>query len=486
MWPFGKKSEKNADELKEQAQMDAQAERDIAEAANEEDKRKYKRRRMMSRFKLDKHHKMERFMMIFTASSIILLSTAGYGVYNAVVASNESQATTSLLTQMSQFSLSGEELRVGRFIANPDKTRVMIPLRANSMDNLSTNAENYQVFISNGRKDVNEIPDVKLHVFGSSGLLALEVTSTNNQPLYNEEVWFIIRNNYDLADKQQSADPDELPDPSFGVNDQISIFANPGAKDVETSNKMNETLSVNDMYYLLDGYERENEILRSIDELMITMRDDLLRGEEYANRIKELGFVPPEAPDYFKDDEITLDEEAMEAENGEVNEEGELVYEDVITDSFYQPKATLKTDHLVPGAFDIRWQGRTTREGFVDQLVDNPIDLGRYLRQKDAEKERNEEKIEQVEFIERQDGVELPLSDLGNQDATADEQEVLRYLTDLQQVWSSYLTKKTQLQIDKVKELVLLDAEVKTQSQGYSSVSIHDDNGSDYIIKLNE
>lgn len=475
MWPFGKKN-KSVDEQQEQAAVDKQAEKDIAEATNDEDKKKYKRRRLMSKFKLDRHHKMERFMVTFLITITVIFSVGGYGIYDSIATSRQSRQTNSIIMESSKFSLSGVELKVGSFIGNPDKTRVMIPLQASNMQDLSTNAENYQVFVGNGR-NISEVPDVKLHVFGSSGLLALEVSSS--QPLYNEALSVIIRNNYELASHAELAEDAAVPDDSFRDNDQLLLRVNPGARDVQASNKMNETLTVNDMYYLLEGYEKENEILQSIDALLVEMQDDLLRNEEYMNRIEELGYEAPEAPHFIQNDRIEIEEET-------INAEGEMIVEDVATDGFYEPRARLYTEHYVAGAYNIKWQGRTTREGFVEQLVDNPADLGRYLRQKEAEQERGTSEISRPDHVTRQDGVELTRTDLTSADATVDEQEVERYLNELTNIWANYLAKKTELQTSKVKELVVLDAEVKTQGQGYSSISIHDDNGEDFVIKLEQ
>ena len=210
-----------------------------------------------SKLRLDSHHTIERFGVLFTAIctsfAVILVSTLASSVVNG----QEKLEGTALYTQTfttSKTQLSGEVTGV---YVSPNRTRsmVMMKFKDSSAGAFSANANKYQAFLTGSDGDLNTEQikttiDGTIVMFGSSGYMGIVLDS--DEPIQRQILSLTVRANSELVYNGQNDGrlrEDLQDDGSFVKYDQWRVYVNPGASQAIVAPSLEgRKINVKDIY----------------------------------------------------------------------------------------------------------------------------------------------------------------------------------------------------------------------------------------------
>lgn len=482
---IGKVASENKEKLKKRRSPNAKnrSKRDLTEEElikldlkNTDDdtlKSTYKRRVFMHRFKLGAHHKMERFSILMAICTFGLLFFMFIGFQNNRQAVADQVGTIAQYDNDISFSISQASGTVEGVYRNPEGTRGMVLLKMTDVGSIPTRADQYQLFLSVLEDKFDNEPAGNMIVFGASGYMAVELY--DERGLENKVLEFTLRSLSDLTESDMSTEQIEaMDDPSFGYFDQTKFYANLGASEAIVIPALSEELTAVELYYALVGIHEEEAIYTTIqsqtDELAVLKA----RHEEFATRLTELGYEAPEMPVFMQGDEFVAHEEVVQEADPEAGIEEKV-----------EERLEFKPSTNVYGAHEFEYYGKTVTDGYVSQVVDDVKDFRDYLSTKRAEKQSisreekeasgyNEDVPKIDTLIRTMDGSELKTADVSPDNSTSQEIAAVDAAQQLNTAWREYLSVKQSLQTDTLSSLLLLDADVRTQGNGFSEHSGED------------
>lgn len=409
----------------------------------------YKKRQFMHKFKLGSHYRMERFTVMFGALTVFLLFFSLIGWSNNHRNLKQDLSTKAIYSTSFEFSLSKSAGTVINVYRDTDGKRAVVLLKLEDVSNLSVDATNYELFLSSVENNIKTDITGSLFMFGSSGYVGVELNAEEGLP--NDVLNFTLRSNSKLAEEAEPLTEDEiaeLEDASFATNDQAVFYVNVGAKDVVPNKILDGEMDPIETYYSFVGRDAEDILFEDIKTKTTNLKRLLERNNEYSNRLVELGFEAPKAPTYM---------------------DGDYVNEDGV----FTPRTNITGYHA------IEYADQRIPDGFVNQVVDDVSGLRDYMSNKRAEAEQalgtsvvgEGETPPVIEKLKRNDGYELNLVDVVEGDSTTNEASARTAVETLGAVWSEYLEEKRSLQIQSMQELLLLDADVRTQGEAFSEYS---------------
>lgn len=399
---------------------------------------------LRDRLKLGPHHKMERFiaMLGVTMSMLLLFSILSFVSHKSSVA--HSVSAQAVYTKDFNFSLSGEKVLVEGVYGNEDKTDVMILLRMQNPASMSIDANNYELFITGEKKSLSYEPVVTLSLFGSTGYGVIRFQS--NEPIPKEIADITIRANAELSTKAGagSSEGDKSADGSFQKYDQGRLFVNPGADDVKPLDGLKAgEMEPTKLYTALVAEERDEEIRAEIKKQTDELGKLLNREKEYTNRLVAAGYEPPEVPWFVGGDYIDDGGVFVAAQN-------------------------------VSGGFTFDYSTKTIRDGYINQVMDDFSSFDAYMKER-SEKAASQkadslkkEQVDRVTTLKNEDGGVLDLNVVATGTSPSAQVAAKDSVESLQATWRSYLTAKTKLQRDLMRDLLILDADVQSQKFSYS------------------
>lgn len=438
------KKTKKVEDLSE----DEQQALDVENADSVEEAKVYKKRQFMHKFKLGTHYRMERFSVMFgtLTAFLLLFSLVGWSNYRSD--QKEQMSTQAKYTTEVDFSLSGQSGEVVDVYRGKDDTRAVVLIKMEDVANLSVDASTYQLFLTGVDKKLKQQPDASMFIFGSSGYIGIELHDEEGLP--NQVLDFTLRANNQVQEDVVELTEEELAefdDASFGQHDQTQFLANVGAEDAVELSVLDDELDAIELYYALVGRHDEDEIFARIDEQTKELDRLLARHNEYSNRLDELGFVPPALPAFMDGDYI--------------DDEGNF---------------QARTD--VIGHHDIEYINKRVTDGFVLQVVDDVSDFREYMAQKRGEYQQAQtdsldaaEEVPKIEELVRDDGYTIEVGQISDDESTSNELSARDALVTLETTWSQYIEQKRLLQITDMRDLLLLDADIRTQGNAFSSHS---------------
>ncbi|MEU7317906.1 hypothetical protein [Streptomyces sp. NPDC007083] len=422
------------------------------------------------KFKLDSHHAIERFGVffgIFTVAGVIVIGGTGASAFKA---SSDSLAHTALYTE--EFTTSKTELNgdVDGVYTNEagDKALVMMHFPANA--SISYNAADYRAFLLGSDSDLNsevvETSGIKgsFHVFGSTGYIGVLLDA--DKPFDKQVLNLTVRADKELSydeRKQNEGSADELAgDASFKKYDQWRVFFNPGATgatEIKALDAMN--FDPAQAYYDVVLQDEEQEIRDKLDRKLVAMRTNLAQIQAYTSdlettKVDGLFLRPPSVPAEIAGDEVT-GVSASEAKDG-------------------KSTLTLKSEHVVPGGFDLNWRAGNVYDGYLDVLVPSGQSYVEFLSSRRAEgSDSTSQQISDMPWV-LSDGTELK-SDYQASDVTM--RPLTNVMNNLSQAYQDYAKSKSEYQSDLLLELLGLDVKLRdVQSNG----SIHE--GDNFLTTL--
>ena len=181
-----------------------------------------------------RHKRMETFAVSFgiLIFGILVVTIVSFGMF--IQQQNNTLSSKAIYT--TDFSTSKTNIpgTVVGVYASEDRTKAFILMKFDDVKSISTNANNYQVFMTgiNGQKrreTLKSSPAGSVYVFGNSGYMGIYLV--NNEGFPTQILDIVVRANAELVKKSDNVSSENTNDESFSNYDQFRIYANPGATD---------------------------------------------------------------------------------------------------------------------------------------------------------------------------------------------------------------------------------------------------------------
>lgn len=400
------------------------------------------------KFKLGPHHKMERFTILVGAAIVFLLmfTVMGFASHRSDVANlSSSQAS---FTERFDFSLSGQSGQVIGVYSDESRQDSMVLFQFDDPSAMSSNAENYELFVTkDGRSSLSEAdaPAVDFTLFGTTGYGVVRFQSQTDEPIQSQLMSVTIRANASLASDGSGAieSDDGIVDESFNDFDQAQMLVNPGAVNIETIEGLVAGETDPAKLYIPLVAEAEDATIRESIATEVSVMDTLLsRSDEYLGRIEASGFETPDVPWFIEGDEI--------------NDEGELIVNEDVARSH-----------------DIDIYDHTIRDGYLNQVIDNLSQYEDYMMSKseaeadpvDKAAELQRESVPSIDTLTKTDGSTVAMESIVTGSSAAANVTAKDATESLLTTWREYLTAKQTVQRTLKGELIVLDADVRSQSE---------------------
>lgn len=327
--------------------------------------------KFVDRLKLGKHYKMERFIIMFFTLLFGMFLISGVSLRASIVDRGTSYVSRALYNDSFLTSRTNIAGTVDAVYRNKTNTKTFVLLHFADIQNISTDATDYQMFVTAADVEGNQRildtdPTGSIYVFGSSGYMGLYLANSNG---FKPQILDItIRANAEMVPAGKMAD-EGLKDASFAKFDQFKVYVNPGAQDGVLLDTLegDEVPSVRDLYYeavissdlpsliedgsLAKDYS-EVKIRSELDETLEKMRLNLSNVDIYAKRLRQFGQYSvqvPVLPDVIRGDIV------------DKGEDGTL---------------TLVSNKTFSNGFDFDWRSGSVGNGYVDGIMDESNAIG--------------------------------------------------------------------------------------------------------------
>ena len=268
----------------------------------------------MSKFKFFKHGGIERFGITFVVviGLFISLFVAMSNMRNKDIA----KAIKYDPIYMSDFKLSksGTDGKVLGVYTNSEKTKSLVILKLSDTGLVSTNAEDYKLFLTPAKAAGN--PRTKFNAgasfftFGDTGYMGILFTSATG--FNNELAQIIIRNQSKLLDVDDEKSKQAMSEnESFKFFDQGVFYINMGAINTPVLKLLdNDELNLQEVYSNVVLKARDSDVRAALDTTIQSMVDTRKVIEEYHDRLVRfsangLTLVDTPIPAFIEDDVFT-------------------------------------------------------------------------------------------------------------------------------------------------------------------------------------
>ncbi len=441
---------------------------------------KDKAQNFASKMKLDSHHAIERFGIMFAAVAVSGALLLG-GATTSALQNNAATLDATVLYTPS-FTTSKTQLQgsVPGVYTSTDGKRAVVLMQFKDSSSISANASNYQSFLTGTTRDLGqESPKTEVSgeivVFGNTGYMAVVLDS--DRPFEQQLLNLVIRSNSELAYKpgdQREIREDLKSDASFTKNDQWQVVFNPGASAVVDASSLDAEVFDPGAFFADVVIAPEEQVVRArMDGELGQMQVDLARIAEATEQAASaqssdgVRLVLPDVPEQIAGDEVTGEEGQAPADtNG-------LTDEEILAATVDTSTLALKTDWVNPKGFDFDWRSGSVAEGYLDSIVPDDMTYSAYLASKTGEGQdedaRSSLRISDL-LWELTDGTILAgpggASDYRSNDTTVKPLNDAR--NSLAQAYQDYYTHKSDYQIKSFSELIELELELRNVRTGSS------------------
>jgi hypothetical protein len=279
-----------------------------------------KQRDLLRKLKLDSHRKIER-KIFATGASILLM---GAGLTLSVIHMNEykieqSRKLTGYSSEV-QFSKTGTKMNLMRPIYINKGHTYILPVKFKDMSVLSTDANDYRVFISGVKEALGYKPSGQFMLFGSTGYGAVVVQSATG--FTDQPVRIAIKNVKNLQTQNVKDDMkldtnDNAVDAAKKRFDILLFQQNLGAIDIKENKALTNDSNASQYYTEIVGNKQVSDIQKQIKDARTKIVTLLNRAQEFRTRLERDGYTVPDNPAWF-------DEKYVPVSSPKVNLEGAL------------------------------------------------------------------------------------------------------------------------------------------------------------------
>lgn len=413
---------------------------------------------IVGKLKLGNHYRMERFTLLFCVLSVCLVLVMGFCAAADIRSHNVELGSKALYTTEFTTSRTNVTGEVDKVYTSKDKTKAFVLMKFSDVDKMSTNAENYQAFLTGASVKGNQAglksyPSGSIYVFGTTGYMGVYLVNTEGFP--TQILDLTIRCNSELSETTTDVSSDDAKDDaSFAKHDQFKVYFNPCASDATNiacldSGKAPSKL---DLYNQTVVDTEKKAIEEKLTTDLETMRTNLNQIQEYTDRLKNTDNIQvPDTPSVIAGDSITQDPETK--------------------------KYMVKFKTVVDGGYDFDWQNTSIEDGWLDKLIaktDSPtMTYDQYFAMQ-AKARKNSTQGNSIDTDIKwtfNDGTLL--EDLNSGGSSEKYTSVNKDCQKLVAAWNTYYQNKTNYQTDDLESLLSLEATAK-QVQESASVNTSD------------
>lgn len=332
---------------------------------------------LLAKLKLDNHHKIERFGVLFLS----LLCCMGIVLSTIVVKASKDNSQTlteqAKYTQsfaMSKSKVNGEVVDV---YTNESHTKTFLLLKLDDTTGISTNALDYQMFLTGSSLDTSPSwlkinPTGSIYMFGTSGYIGVYLTDARG---FDKQILqLIIRCNNDIS--VVGTGDSEQADQSFSKYDQCMIYFNPGGDNATVVSFLDAEggIDVNALYEELITRPQEQNVKAILNTDVTKMVADIKTIQEYSRQLNAKGIVVNAAPTEILGDKI-------------VDADGNLIASMNMSDWDVTSQATvgddavlsLKSNTVCDGGVYFDWRDGSIKEGYLKTVAPNVENVKQYL-----------------------------------------------------------------------------------------------------------
>lgn len=259
--------------------------------------------------KLNRHHKIQRWLLYYVLAISLLFA----GIIISVNHSNkihiiQSETLSSYNNDNIKFSKSDVSMRLHKIQITDSKKTAFIPFRFSSMDNISTNSNNYSIFIYPiVRGDLKYRAQGQLILFGDTGRGVLVIHSSTK--IANQRINVVIENKKNMdTDKLEDQSAEISQDAAQGIDkiqkkfDALTFKINPAARNTKVVKNLSDgsnTVINLYKYFFADPEIKKIHLKQEKDKKKIKIQEN--KAHDLAFRLKSRGYRVPDEPVFMKD-----------------------------------------------------------------------------------------------------------------------------------------------------------------------------------------
>lgn len=392
---------------------------------------------------MGKHYRMERFIIFFSILALLMIITTGFGLKSKI--NKDRQIISDDVIYTRDFVTSRTEVagKVVDVYTNTDKTKAFLLLKFENLSAISTNAENYQMFMTAANVSQNPqkftAPAASIYNFGSTGYMGVYFVKEDG---FDKQIMTLtFRCNSELVEIKEKSDAEEVTrDKSFEKYDQFVVNFNPGGAKATIMECLNSdiTPTYSDLYNQGIVIIEEAAIREELDTLLDKLRVDLNAIAEYQERlVAQWGVVIPEVPISIRGDKVTG-----------TKLDGDL---------------TLHTDYVMARGFHFDWRNGSIKDGYLEKLMSNEYNsYEAFFADKNREISNDGFRTKEIKW-QLVDGMYLEDLNIGGSGGSRD--RYTRINNDIQrllQSWETYQADKSMYQTSKLRELLMLELDLRS------------------------
>lgn len=369
---------------------------------------------------------------------------------------NEYMKSNVKFTSSYQMSLSGVRGSVNDIYIDKSKTQCFVLLNMGDVSNLTMNASNYQVMITDTNTDGvrEDVPDEKIsgqiYVFGSTGLMGIYLKS--DVPFENNMKQLTLRSYTKFTSGTKPYFRKSASDAEY---DQCHIYFNPGGTNAQTIEFLETHVdgtdfNPTDVYRQVKTVTKETEYRTTILETYQELETKMNQIVEYRTRLSEnYKILVPDLPmwltgDYFKNIQVKDDE-------------GNILG----SYKRFMPAT------ITPGGTDFDWFNGSILKGYFALVPDaQGMSIRDYIYSLQSDKASR--KIDETKITEwlYADGTAVLLK--ADSTTTTYEQTVMSDIKLYEKAVSDYITLKSKYQSEYLPNLLLLELDSGSIGETYT------------------
>lgn len=302
---------------------------------------------LMEKLKLGPHYRMERFSLLFCVMVVGILVTTVSCFVAHVQTQNTTLGEQAIYSTEFETSKTGVSGKVIDVYSSEDKAKTLLLLKFDDTKVVSTNADNYQMFLTGASVEQNKqtldgVPSGSIYMFGNTGYMGIYLV--NKDGFGPQILDLVVRCNSELQTNASEDVDEEVEDKSFVDYDQFRVYFNPGASKAKHLDCLDgsKAPSIKDFYNEAVITPQEDEIHAQLETQVNNMRVSLNQIHEYEERLETEGITVPAEPSVIAGDKVIT------------NDDGSYTY---------------KPATVLPGGYDLDWQHTSVVDGFIDDLI---------------------------------------------------------------------------------------------------------------------
>lgn len=397
---------------------------------------------VIDKLKLGKHYRMERFSALFTVLLASMIVVTSLCFVSHMQKQDSSLSETAIYSTKFTASKTGVTGTVENVYTSKDKTKTFLLLKFENVENISTNANNYQMFLTGASVERNKQtldgqPSGSIYMFGNTGYMGVYLV---NKDGFNPQILdLVIRGNAELQKSDVSDDIDEeVEDASFAKHDQFRVYFNPGAAKAEHLACLDSKSAPSAMSFYNEAVVKaaEAELHTALADEVDQLRIDLNQIVEREDRVKNANINLPARPQAIAGDTVVE------------NKDGSYTY---------------KPATLLPGGYNLDWQNTSVTDGFLADLIDDTdtpnMTTDQYFammsRERNGDASENQFRTD-IEWTMKDGTLVSALSGSESGRYT----ELQKLCSDLTTSWNTYYSHKKAYQTQSLEKLLALEVSV--------------------------